>query len=136
MAKRTQKKKSPETSGKLKTQLEAISGKILQVEKSAEKQLKDIFEKTTKNRSEQLKKVQALIREAKQMDSGRLLSSAERLRKEIETKAEDGMENVFRKLRIGTHREVDSLKKKISLLEKRIKDLETGSQSTNEVSDS
>lgn len=124
---KTSSSKDLNLSKKLKTQLDTISGKIVGVEKAAEKQLKDILKKTQSVRSDQLKKVQTLIKDARKLDSKKILGSAERLKNELESKTETGFEHLAKTLNLGTRKELDALKKKITHLEKKIKVLEGAS---------
>lgn len=123
-------------STRLKKQLDTVSGKIMSAEKMAEKQVKDVLSTTEKIRKEQLKNVQELMKEAKRLDSKALMRRAEKIKKEIETKASVGFAGILKTLNVPSSKELAALKRKVSTLEKKLKDLEKQKVKTTQTTSS
>jgi|GEM_PF-4807231 len=113
---------------RFKKQLDQVSTQIMKVEKNAQKQIQSVLKKTERMKSQQKKRLQVLIKDAKKMKAGQVISQAEKLKKEIESKANMGFEMLLKKLNMPSKKEVDALKRKVSSLDKKLKAFETKSQ--------
>lgn len=109
----------------LKKQLDSIKAKVVEVEKTAEKQVKSAFKNTEKFRAEQLKHVHALIKKAQNSKQGHhIVEAADRLKSDLEGKASAGFDLLLAKLNLPNKKEIDRLNKRISALQKRVEELE------------
>lgn len=108
----------------LKKKIDEVSAKVLKAEKAAEKQVRSVLKKTDKLRKDQLKHVRAIVKDAKKVNSSTLMKKAESLKKKIESEATGGINSLLKTLKVPSQKEVDRLNKKISSLEKKLKDLD------------
>lgn len=97
--------------------------------KNAEKQIKTALKSTEKFRNQQLKNVQSLIKKARGLKHAQVVEGAERVRKEIEQKAGEGLELLLAKLNLPTKKEIERLNKRVSSLQKRLEEVETSKKS-------
>lgn len=127
-AKRT-KAKSSGFSNQLKKRMDELSKRVVSIERNAEKQIRDVVKKTEKAKADQKKRVQALLQEARRMNSSTLQKRAERLRKDVEGVASDGLETLLKKLNLPTKKEYQRLNRKVTSLEKKLKEQESSGSS-------
>jgi len=92
--------------------------------KNAEKQIKTALKSTEKFRQQQLKNVQNLIKKARGLKQKQVVEGAERVRKEIEQKAGEGLDLLFAKLNLPSKKELERLNKRVSSLQKRLEEVE------------
>jgi polyhydroxyalkanoate synthesis regulator phasin len=114
----------------LHTQIDNIANRVTQAEKAAAKQVRHVLKSTEKFRNQQLKNVQALIKQAERLKATPLAKRAEQLRDELETKASAGLHYLMGKMNLPSRSEIDRLTKKISTMQKRIDELEKASKSS------
>jgi len=117
----------------LKSQLNAISQRVAKAEKMAEKQVRTALKSTEQFRTHQLKNVQHLIKRARTLKQHQLVKNAEKLTKDLETRASAGLHLLFTKLNVPTRYDLERLSKRVSQLQKRLDDIEKtkGSRSTH-----
>lgn len=108
----------------LAARLKTITEKMSQAEKLAEKQLKNVYKTTEAFRARQIKSAQEIFKTAKKLREGNLAKQANRVRRDIESRAHDSLETMLEKLNLPTKKEMDRLRKQVSHLQKRLDDLE------------
>lgn len=118
----TRSAKSKKTSSKdltqgLKKRLENLSVTVMKAERNAEKQVQKILKFTDKYKKDQLNKVRQMILEARKIKSTDLVRRAEKIRDEIEKRANSGMKTLLRSLDIPSKKEIEQLKSRIAQLE-------------------
>lgn len=110
----------------IKKQLNTIVSTVTSAEKAAEKQIRTALKSTEKFRHEQLKNVQSLIKKARANKKGQqFLAQAEKVRKDIETRATTGVDLLLAKLNLPSKKEIERLNKRVSSLQKRLEEVES-----------
>jgi len=107
-----------------KKKLGDVSQKVMEAEKMAESQIGQVVKKVESIRKEQTTRVHKLMTEARKLKSKELVEHVEAAKKQIEEKAAAGFASLLKKLNLPTNKELDKLNRKISALEKRLKDLD------------
>jgi len=107
-----------------KKKLGEVSQKVMQAEKMAESQIGEVVKKVESIRKVQTARVRELMAEARKLKSKELIEHVEAARKQIEEKAATGFASLLKKLNLPTNKELDKLNRKISALEKKLKDLD------------
>jgi len=107
-----------------KKKLGDVSQKVMQAEKLAETQIGEVVKKVEGIRKEQTARVRELMAEARKLKSKELVQHVEAAKKQIEEKAATSFASLLKKLNLPTNKELDKLNRKISALEKRLKDLD------------
>ena len=108
-----------------KKKLNDVSQRVIKAEKAAETQIHEVVKKVEAIRKEQSTRVRDLMAEARKLKSKELMKHVESAKKQLEQKATTGLEGLLKKLNLPTNKEIDKLNRKISALEKRLKDLDT-----------
>jgi len=113
----------------LKKQLNTIVTTVSSAEKVAEKQIRTALKSTEKFRQQQLKTVQNLIKKARNHKKGQqLLAQAEKVKRDIESRATTGLDLLLAKLNLPTKKEVERLNKRMANLQKRLDQVESSAK--------
>ncbi len=108
----------------LKQQITSISQKVAKAEKIAEKQILQAVKSTETFRNQQMKNAHALLKKARALKQADLVKNAEKVKKDLEGRAVEGVSKIFAKLNLPSRKEIDRLNKKISTLQKRLDEVE------------
>jgi hypothetical protein len=109
---------------KLKNQIDSISEKVSKAEKMAEKQIRQALKNTENFRSQQLKNIQQLIKQARTLKDSNIAKRADQVRKDLETKASEGLNLLLARINVPTKKEIERLSKKVASLQKRLDEVE------------
>jgi len=112
----------------IKTQLESISLRVVDLEKRAEHQIRQILQKTDRTRREQMKRVNELLKEAQKFKSSGVVRQATKLQKDLEKAAGQRVQVLMKKLHLPSQQEIEKLQDRINQLEVRLKSAETRSK--------